>query len=826
MIMPRRALFLGLALLPFLGTAEIHAAKKPAPVVAPIVAEIPDSAEGKALRAALEKSGYSLTPAVKAAWLTMTKAETRRELAAAGKTLPADFMTWAESDPVIESTVYAARAKPADVLLMLRSLELDAGKKAVREEYTQFALALAVVHSNRATTADITPREPMKLVIPGDPRVPVDTKAKDRPLDVNDHIINFLEDHAPVVEDVVVGKKEEIPELKYDDKGIAIPAPKKPVMVNITEKRSRTLTAADVFASRALQEEFNAYMAAHGQKVEIDCGDKVIFPKQSQMIKGPYAKGISAAYKLFRAAYEAKGRLPAARDAAPTPAESFLFITRNDRFRFTPEVAAKRAWPRFPLTAPWPMLTLLAADSQPLREREDIWVRYRDKGEKRSYGEYIGPIAQQFDFQSARRLAPYPYSYNTFQMMCKDGGVCGTMGNMGARTNEALGTPSCTAGQPGHCALITAGHNAKTGTFNFHGEQYATGGDEATNPHGLWVFGDINAPRPMVWHQSVAWGVNAGTQSYLDSMIALRIFRSLPEADREKHGTTLLRSGLELNPYNFALLDAAQRVAKTPEAHIAALEHLRPLLAANAGKPGLPTAGALYETTAKKTVFARIAATPPPADRAAAARVNDWLRQNGCENPDTNIAYAIALEGVTAVADRVKKDYAAHLAGERTDAAGAYFAGALTAVSKRIPDAKTRKQWTAEVSALAAGRDNFFNAKNQVRTDPSVVAAAKLAGLKPAPADTGLATLRQSVGLALQNAVAGERDLKACRTLAARITALGKATKDAAALATWSKNLGVVIAGKETFRPKGAKPKAKPLRDPCADAIAALAKTA
>ena len=50
---------------------------------------------------------------------------------------------------------------------------------------------------------------------------------------------------------------------------------------------------------------------------------------------------------------------------------------------------------------------MLAADDQPLREREEIWSKYRDEGEFKTYGEYIGGIAQQFDMQSARRV-PFP----------------------------------------------------------------------------------------------------------------------------------------------------------------------------------------------------------------------------------------------------------------------------------------------------------------------------------------------------------------------------------------------------------------------------------
>ncbi len=172
-----------------------------------------------------------------------------------------------------------------------------------------------------------------------------------------------------------------------------------------------------------------------------------------------------------------------------------------------------------------------------------IWTRFADTGGTIGYGEYIGDIAQQFDFQSARRLSPYPYGCGSFQMMMKDGGVCGTMANMGVRTNTALGIPACTAGQPGHCALISFEYDAKNNAYICHGGQYATGGDNDTHPHVNWVFGDTDQRRDMVWYQTVAWGVNAGFQSYLDSMLALDIYRDLPAADQRRTGWRCWRAG-------------------------------------------------------------------------------------------------------------------------------------------------------------------------------------------------------------------------------------------------------------------------------------------
>lgn len=767
--------------------------------------------------AALAASDFRMTPAVKAAWMKSIKAETLATLAASGKTLPADFLAWVDSDPVVEATVYGARKNPAAVLLLLRSLEIDLGADTVRRDYTQLALAMAVVHANTAA-ADITPRAPLVLTIPGDPRVRVNTKDTSRPLDVNDHIVNFLEDHAPVEEDVVVGHRDEIPELKYDDKGVAIPAPKKkPKQIAITEKRKRTLTAADVMASKTLQEEFNAYMAAHGQSTRIDCGDGVIFPKRTAAVnrQSPDGRGILAAYKLFRAAYEAKGRLPEKRDAFPTPAERMAYAIRNDRFRFPAETAKERAWPRYPLTAPWPTLTLLAADNQPLREKENIWIKFRDTGKTRTYGEYIGPIAQQFDYQSARRLAPYAFTYGTYQMMDKDGGVCGTMANMGVRTYNTLGIPSTTAGQPGHCALISFAFDSKTGTYRCHGGQYATGGDESTHPHTPWYFGDIDAPRDMVWHQSVARAVNAGVPAFLDSMIAHQIFARLSPEEKKTRGLTLLESGLALSPYNFVLVEDAQALMPAAKDQLAFYDRL-------AASPAGDASGALYLRTVRERMFDRIQKLDAPADAASADRVIAGLEKLGCDNGALLVKYRVVSLGLPALIARTEAGFAAHLAGARTEKTCDFMADTVRAVAERIADKKERRKWASDLAGKLRGSETYFTEKNKVATDDCAKVLAKLTGAK-LPSETELLRpLLDRVAGELKTSVAGTRDARSCKQLAARITALNKALKDEAIKSAWAGALASTIAGKEKFTPPNARKNAAPLRDPCADAIAAL----
>ncbi|MAB71620.1 MAG: hypothetical protein CMJ54_03855, partial [Planctomycetaceae bacterium] len=342
----------------------------------------------------------------------------RRTLAACrerGIELPPDFIAWIDGDPTLKASVYGCRADPLPVLLALRSLEIDLGKSVVREEHTQLAVAFAMAGSyassdrkasgwNDGDTGtpgddlpDVSPRPPLVLECPGDPRIPVNTADPGRDLDVFDHVINFLEDHPPIEVEI---EAEELPPLEYDDRGIAKPRGK-PVKVRRTVERG--LVGADVIASAELQDEFNAYMAENGHpEVSLDCGDGVVHRKSTAAVKDKKVRAsIKAAHDLFHDAYRAKGRMPRERDAAPTPSESMAWFIRNHRHDFS---GTDRVWPRFPIGAPWPVLMMLAADDQPLREREEIWIKYRDDGEFRTYGEYIGGIAQQFDMQSARRV--------------------------------------------------------------------------------------------------------------------------------------------------------------------------------------------------------------------------------------------------------------------------------------------------------------------------------------------------------------------------------------------------------------------------------------
>ncbi len=620
------------------------------PASSPAVDPPADQAREHLLRICASEN-YTFTPKLRTAYLALARNEALAQLKAKGTTLPPGFVAWVDGHPDMATGVYAAHHQPEEVLLWLYSLRLDLGQ-ARFETYRQLALAAALVSAKEGMEADISPRKPLKLVIGSDPRKAVKTRDPGRELDLHDHIINFLNEHT--IEDEVPVGKIEPPELKYDARGIAIPAPETASSGDrapATEKRSRTLYAADVLASRELQWTFNSYMKSKGHDVQIDCGDRVIHWNSTEAVHGDQRKKLDAAYRLFREAYEAKGLLPARRDPFPSPAERCAYLIRNHEYTFPPALQAKRKWPLFPLTAPWPMLTMLTADRQPLREREERWIAFRDRGEFHQIGEYIGAIAQQFTMQSARRLKPYAFSYATIQMMLKDGGVCGTMGSIAARGGSNLGIPSCQATQPGHCAFVSFRFDPKTNTYRCEGGQYATGGDEKTGPFTPWPFDDrfrrsnrtggyeieFHNRKPMVYHQCLAWALNYDRTGFLDATIAHSVFRLLPEEQRKSGGMKLLESGVTLNPYHVLLVDAAQDTASTPQEQIRFWNTFLEALSSAKGKPGCPTEG-LYNTTVKNRMFKRIARMAVPKDPATARKVLAFLERVKC--PDQKILEA------------------------------------------------------------------------------------------------------------------------------------------------------------------------------------------
>jgi hypothetical protein len=421
--------------------------------------------------------------------------------------------------------------------------------------------------------------------------------------------------------------------------------------------------------------------------------------------------------------------MPAERDRAPTASESMAWFIRNDRWAFSDADRAARGWPRFPLNAPWPVLMMLAADDQPLREREEIWARFRDSGEFRTYGEYIGGIAQQFDMQSARRVAPLAFNYGSIQMMWKDGGVCGTMGNIGARTHRIVGTPAATAGQPGHCALVVMGYDAKTKQYRCFGEQYATGGDEVTHVHAGWNYDDAGGRRHMIWHQTVAWGVNDDFDAFIDTLAMRRVWDTMPADEQARECVKLVDQGLARNPFAITLVDAALNAAPDTKTTLAVLEAFN----RRADEIAKDKQYGLYLTTVRDLAHARIERLPAPATQDETAKLLETLERQGCTNAALLARCWRALGGDDEFVARCKSSVEAYLASpDRTKdrRAAQKFASQVRELAKQVKG-PAKRRWAEQMLGYFKDNENI-TIRGKTIVDPAVEELRKLAAVKPA----------------------------------------------------------------------------------------------
>ena len=676
----------------------------------------------EAVVAAWGKAKHHFTPEVKAAYLAFAKAEALRDLAEARHSLPVDFTAWVDSDPAVAATVYGIqRGRPAQVLAALRSLELDLGAEEVRQKHTQLALAIAVVDApfvDMATMAcpergiSLAPRtRKFQLKIPPSPLKKVNTHPTDRPLDMNDHIINFFEGRT-ITEDRVVTRTVN---------GKKVPT---------TEKWTHPLEACDVIASAALQREFNAYMKEHGQRVAVNCGNHLL-TRGSRHRPATRQKEITAAFNLFLDAYKAKGLYPKAADRPSTSSQTAAYLLRNDAFRFP--AGDKRVWPLFPLTAPWPVLVYLAADRLPLREREFIWKRFRDESIVERYGEYVGPIAFFPVFLEARRLRPIDFVSGTYPEMLKDGGVCSTCSSLGRRTDITFGIPARQAGQPGHSCFVVYNHTEKDG-YNLRVVQSMSAKLDGTTILGgdlklqWWVFsageplsGNI-APYPL----SIAYAVNYGFQEFLDGQLSLAFFNRLRHTSQRAHGLDLLMSGLAFNPFNINVVEAAERAITSPQREVEFWKEFERRLGA-VSKPGCPSKG-FYRDLALKGLSACIATLPVPKGKSARDAVAAFLNEN---DDAAWLKNQLATLGMAGTKKRIEKDLTASVTGSRSMESTTLLAARIKLVSAAIGNKEEKLAWGRELLEILSGHETFTIQKGKrtlESTDPCTAPVFHLAG--------------------------------------------------------------------------------------------------
>ena len=767
--------------------------------------QVAGSPETLAVHAALAKSGYRFTPEVKAVWIAVRKKQALAEIARAGCALPDDFLAWVDSDPAVATTVYGLATPgssptgkfvekkgrqepvmgpdaPSQRLVFLRSLEMDLGVEEVRRKHTQMALAFTHFNagcvdkasmSNDARKVSLKPRGLIKLEIPTDPRVRIDTRAKDRTLDINDHIINFMEDHPVVTEKKVV--KEE--------NGKKIEA---------IETQSRPRHAHEVYSDPEMVGKFNAYMTGHGFPMNLDSTNCKVVPAH-----WGGGKDVIKAYRIFLTAYMEKGLLPKAGDPRPLPVELAAYLIRNDNHRFPDGV--KRGWPRFNLNAPWPILQWLVTGGESLREREFVWERFRDTGSVVGYGSYIGQIAQYPEYVKARKLQPFAFSYNTYPMRLKDGGVCGTCSNIGRFSNIALGVPANQASQPGHSCFVAIGGNEERG-FGM------SVGQSVGNPTYVSGYGRLeHAIAGMVLP------VNFGLMPLLDSRIAMQLAETLPAATPAKDKQALLVSAFETNPYNLEAVTTILNARTNPRQLVEFWQTFNDTLG-KIVKPGCPANGSYNNFVVKSVFDTRLTKLPIPADKADV----EFIASSLADRSDALwLNYHIAAASLPALKEKMAADLNAAVAGQRSPQSCALLSARLVQVGGAIKDVAEKKAWANQLIAII-GDKHMYTAgegkKAREYADPCAATALTLAGNSP--------DARMEFEKSLQAAVNGVRTPAGCDLMVNRLNAIAKDFKNAKERKVWADTLLAIINGHESFAPASAPH--KPMLDPLVNAIYAL----
>ncbi|NQZ59527.1 MAG: hypothetical protein HRT88_18915, partial [Lentisphaeraceae bacterium] len=251
-----------------------------------------------------------------------------------------------------------------------------------------------------------------------------------------------------------------------------------------------------------------------------------------------------------------KGQRPSKRTLAPKVSTFLKFLVKIHQIPARKLNLEKgQRWPLFPTTttAPWPILMPLAC-TMPLDEAQYIWEKFQGKhGRQRlhTYGPYnVG------EKKSILTLEESKWHWASWPSLIKVGGRCGTMSTVAMGCLTALGRPTLKAFQPGHSCLVTY-NVTSNGKFTSSVSQGVTAGPDGTG--APWLFRDgstwdcNNAGAKAVHHFGLALAMNSGLDSYMDSRIALHIYKTLPAELKTSHGIPLLISCLAKNLYNTEL---------------------------------------------------------------------------------------------------------------------------------------------------------------------------------------------------------------------------------------------------------------------------------
>ena len=445
-----------------------------------------------------------LTSTVRQAYLDWTEQRVLSQLATAHQTVPADCLAEVRADPTSRQAIFGSVYPPDPSILQNYAVIRAKLDQDSLRRYRSLTIAFAVAKRVKGVETN------------------------------NDPNRDFGRDYQPEI---------------WVDSALHKPGgdPERKVIRNIADfMRANRVSANDLYRNADLQNQLIAYLKAH------DVAQRWI-----SLVR---PSSLDFGFRLMNAMV-LLGQRPAARDPKPDSITwmRYLISQQHARPGSTPVVNGQpMRWPLFRIeAAPWPLLMPLA-HPVPLSEAKYIWEKFQGAyGDERwhDYGPFRGP-ADAMPYM----LQPSKWFWDAWPDRIVWGGMCVPISTTTVDLYSAMGKPAVWAGQPGHANLVSFSDTG--GAWTALVEQAFAGGPDGTQCQ--WYFNEDRGTEPhhredvSYWAGAeypigLALAMNAGLASYMDTRLAVSIFRALPAQEKQTVGVKLLTHASQISPFNPAV---------------------------------------------------------------------------------------------------------------------------------------------------------------------------------------------------------------------------------------------------------------------------------
>jgi hypothetical protein len=266
----------------------------------------------------------------------------------------------------------------------------------------------------------------------------------------------------------------------------------------------------------------------------------------------------------------------------------------------------------------------------------------------------------------------------------------------------------------------------KTGAFRCIGGQYATGGDEATTVHASWNYDDIGGRKPMVFHQSIAWGVNQGLASFVDTLVMRRMWDAADDKTKNKHGTKFIRTAMRKNVFALAAILGAIQSAANTKAATSMLGAFNKCFDAFAK----PDQYKLYRTQVRDLTHAKVLACEQPKTKSSASQLLSALERQGCTNAQLLAKTWRKIGGEEEFTKRCIATAKHYVANKRNKASSTTLNRMIKTWARTIKNKASKVSWASAMLTAFEGKETMRIGR-KTAIDPVVIQLCKLAGRQP-----------------------------------------------------------------------------------------------